>query len=271
MSLLFNFRPLVVNPELAARIGLNEAIVLQQLKYWITETDSGVDHDDKRWVYNTHEQWVRQFPFWSVDTVKRTLSSLQRQGLVLVEKLAKAKHDQTNFYTINYLADALIDQGNLPSSKGGNLPSSSRGKLPSSSGAEAANVHTEITTESTSEITSSLAPSECSPPVITMPLNTGIEYPITAAQVTEWSELFPAVDVMQQLRAMRAWLLSNPKKRKTKAGIARFVTSWLSRDQDRGGSRSAQQPRQGMSRQEALEARNRQAADDFIYGDNFHG
>jgi hypothetical protein len=115
------------------------------------------------------------------------------------------------------------------------------------------------------------APSTCSPPVITMPLNTGMEYPITVAQVMEWSELFPAVDVMQQLRAMRAWLLSNPKKRKTKSGIARFITSWLSRDQDRGGSRSAQQPRHGMSRQEALEARNRQAADDFVYGDNFHG
>lgn len=111
------------------------------------------------------------------------------------------------------------------------------------------------------------APSKCSPPVIAMPLNTGFEYPITVTQVMEWSELFPAVDVMQQLRAMRAWLLSNPKKRKTKAGIARFITSWLSRDQDRGGSRSAQMPRQSMSRQEALEARNRQAADDFVYGD----
>ena len=57
MSLLFNFRPLVINPQLAERIGLNEAIVLQQLKYWLNETESGVEHDGRRWVYNTMEQW----------------------------------------------------------------------------------------------------------------------------------------------------------------------------------------------------------------------
>lgn len=146
MSLLFRFRPLVISPELAAKIGLNEAIVLQQLKYWINETDSGVDHDGKRWVYNTHEQWAKQFPFWSVDTVKRTLASLQKQGLVLVEKLAKSKHDQTNYYTINYLSDALFDQGNMPSSIQGNLPSSL--------GAGCPDVLTEITQETTQETTS---------------------------------------------------------------------------------------------------------------------
>lgn len=145
MSLLFDFRPLVINPQLAERIGLNEAIVLQQLKYWINETESGVEHDGMRWVYNTHEQWAEQFPFWSVDTVKRTLTSLSKQGIVLVEKLNKAKHDQTNFYTINYLASALFDQGNLPSSDQGNLPSSV--------GADCPDVLTENTQETTQEIT----------------------------------------------------------------------------------------------------------------------
>jgi hypothetical protein len=33
---------------------------------------------------------------------------------------------------------------------------------------------------------------------------------------------------------MKGWLISNPKKRKTKAGIMRFVTNWLSREQDKG-------------------------------------
>lgn len=106
------------------------------------------------------------------------------------------------------------------------------------------------------------------PPVVTLPLNTGEEFPVTVEQVDEFSELFPAVDVPQQLRAMRAWLLANKPKRKTKTGILRFVTSWLSRDQDRGGSLTVSPTLKqgGLNRQEQLEQRNRLAADEFVHG-----
>ncbi|WP_065759596.1 hypothetical protein [Pseudomonas defluvii] len=143
MSLLFKFRPLVINPQLAERIGLNEAIVLQQLKYWLNETESGLDHDGHRWVYNTVDQWQKQFPFWSVDTVKRALKSLQSQGIIFAEQLAKSKHDRTYHYAINYQSSALFEQGNLPCSEGG--------KLPSSIGADCPVLHTEITTKTTAD------------------------------------------------------------------------------------------------------------------------
>lgn len=70
--------------------------------------------------------------------------------------------------------------------------------------------------------------------VITLTLNDKTEYPVAQDKVNEWSALYPAVDVMQELRKMRAWLEANPKKRKTKAGIMRFITNWLSREQDKG-------------------------------------
>lgn len=143
MSLLFKFRPLVINPQLAERIGLNEAIVLQQLKYWLNETESGLDHNGHRWVYNTVDQWQKQFPFWSVDTVKRALKSLQLQGIIFAEQLAKSKHDRTYHYAINYQSNALFEQGNLPCSEEGNLPSSI--------GAGCTVLHTEITTKTTTE------------------------------------------------------------------------------------------------------------------------
>lgn len=68
--------------------------------------------------------------------------------------------------------------------------------------------------------------------VIGLPLNDGSMYEISQDKYNEWLELYPAVDVMQELRNMKGWLDSNPKKRKTKAGILRFVTSWLARHQD---------------------------------------
>ena len=85
-------------------------------------------------------------------------------------------------------------------------------------------------------------PKIVSPPVITLPLNDGTEYSVFQNQRQEWETLYPAVDVMQQLRNMRGWLLSNPDKRKTKRGIQRFITAWLAKDQDRGGSRANSRP-----------------------------
>lgn len=70
------------------------------------------------------------------------------------------------------------------------------------------------------------------PPAAVLPLVDGTDFEISVEMVAELSGLYPAVDVEQQLRNMRGWLLANPKNRKTKAGIMRFVNSWLSREQN---------------------------------------
>lgn len=83
------------------------------------------------------------------------------------------------------------------------------------------------------------------PPVIRLPLNDGTEYEVSVEQCHEWAGLYPAVDVIQQLRSMRGWLGANPKKKKTRSGIKRFITSWLSREQDKGGFVPASQAGRG--------------------------
>ena len=74
-----------------------------------------------------------------------------------------------------------------------------------------------------------------SPVVVLLTLNDGSEFPITQAQADEFASLYPAVDVPQELRSMRAWAIANPQKRKTKTGALRFVNTWLAREQDKGG------------------------------------
>ena len=71
------------------------------------------------------------------------------------------------------------------------------------------------------------------PPVIEFILNDKTYYPITQKQVDKWSELYPNVDVMQQLRKMCGWLDANPRNRKTKGGILKFANGWLAREQDK--------------------------------------
>lgn len=84
------------------------------------------------------------------------------------------------------------------------------------------------------------------PPVATLPLNDDSEYPVTQEQVDEWKELYPAVDVMQQLRCMRGWLNANKTRRKTRAGILRFINGWLAKEQNRGRASPPLQPPESM-------------------------
>lgn len=74
------------------------------------------------------------------------------------------------------------------------------------------------------------------PPVILLPLNDGTDYAVSREQCQKWAGLYPAVDVIQQLRSMKGWLDANPRKRKTRAGVNRFVNGWLAKDQNRGGT-----------------------------------
>lgn len=101
-KLLINESPLQVLPSLAVAIGLNEAILLQQLHYWLGH--STVTEGGKRWVYNTLEEWQKQLPFWSVATIKRAFSTLCELGIVERQQLSKDRRDKTNYYTINYPA-----------------------------------------------------------------------------------------------------------------------------------------------------------------------
>lgn len=111
-SLLINEPPLIILPSLAVKTGLHEAIFLQQLHYWL-QGKGGKVVDGRRWVYNTRKEWQEQFPFWSVDTIKRAVESLKKQNLVETNSsLNKSKMDRTLWYSINY--DALNDLANTP-------------------------------------------------------------------------------------------------------------------------------------------------------------
>lgn len=73
--------------------------------------------------------------------------------------------------------------------------------------------------------------------VIELILNDKTLYPIHQSDIDMWQELYPGVNVLQQLRAMSGWLDANPQKRKTRKGVKRFINNWLSREQDKGGNR----------------------------------
>lgn len=101
-ALLISEPPLQVIPSLAAAVGLNEAIILQQLHYWLRQPGSHLI-DGRRWIYNTYEGWQEQFPFWSARTIQRALLGLEREGLVIsTMAYNKLPIDKTKWYSVDY-------------------------------------------------------------------------------------------------------------------------------------------------------------------------
>ena len=101
---LFDEQPIFANKALAREIGLNEALVLQQINYWIEiNKKSGNNYFEGRyWTYNSIRAWhEKDFDYMSLDTVKRTFSKLEKKGFLLVGHYNKDPRDKTKWYTIN--------------------------------------------------------------------------------------------------------------------------------------------------------------------------
>lgn len=107
---LINEPPLLVLPTLATLIGLNEAIVLQQVHFWLEVY--GQPRGDRKWIWKTLEQWQKDFPWWSEPTIRRVVDNLETRKLLVSTDLWNASGgDRTKWYSIDYWAlDALLEK-----------------------------------------------------------------------------------------------------------------------------------------------------------------
>lgn len=89
--------------DLALAIGLNGAIVVAQILYWmdINQREGKNLIDGRYWVYNTYDEWHVQFPFWSVRTIKTIFQSLEDLGVLRVGRFNKLNLDRTKWYTVD--------------------------------------------------------------------------------------------------------------------------------------------------------------------------
>lgn len=104
MSLLLDEQPSVIQKGLASVIGLNESIVVQQIHYWtILNKKSRKNYRNGfYWTYNSFENWNKEFPFWSLRTIKRIFTKLENKGIIITDNFNKIGFDRTKWYRIDY-------------------------------------------------------------------------------------------------------------------------------------------------------------------------
>jgi len=112
---LLNSNPLVLDKKLAVILGLNEALVLEQIHYWleVNKKEKRNYHEGRYWTYNTLNEWQEEFPFWSISTIKRIFKKLRDMKILEVGNFNVYQMDRTLWYTINYEELDKLCQGEL--------------------------------------------------------------------------------------------------------------------------------------------------------------
>lgn len=111
-SLLIPEPPLQVLRSLACVVGLEKAIVIQQMYFLLTRTPCKEQRGEK-WVSYTYSEWKsRQFPFWSERTIERLFESLETMQIVLScqpDGFVRTKYYRLNHGMINLMLKGKID------------------------------------------------------------------------------------------------------------------------------------------------------------------
>lgn len=167
----------------------------------------------------------------SVKNVRTALKHLETTGEVAVNRHPKFSVVTIKNYNL-YQSDGIVN---------GSQPASNR----QATGKQVATIE-EVkkvrSKESNNNIPS--APDDKSPCAGSFLLNDGTSYEITENDVDKFQQLYPGIDVRQEIRNITGWCISNPRNRKTRAGAKRFLNGWLSRAQN------SSRPNKGYSREE---------------------
>ena len=104
-KLLIDEAPVYFAKTLAKHIGLEKAIILQQVHFWleINKREEKNYYEDRYWVYSSFEQWAeRDFNWWSQRKLISLFCELCDSEILIKKQLKKEQMNRTNFYTINY-------------------------------------------------------------------------------------------------------------------------------------------------------------------------
>lgn len=98
--------------DVAAIYGVDEAIMIQNLSFWIRKNEANGKHfhEGRYWTYNSIEAFTKLFPFWSSRQVRRVLKSLEDKGVIVTGNYNTSAYDRTTWYAFgdSFLRNGLI-------------------------------------------------------------------------------------------------------------------------------------------------------------------
>jgi hypothetical protein len=89
--------------ELATEYGVNEAIFIHNIFFWIRQNEANEKHfyKGRYWTYNTKAAFAELFPFWSYSQVKNIIKKLVDFEVLIIDNFNEKSWDKTNWYSLS--------------------------------------------------------------------------------------------------------------------------------------------------------------------------
>jgi len=98
--LLINEPPLQALPSLACLVGINGAIILQQIHYWIQVSEHKIE--GYTWIYNSYSAWAKQFKWLKPHAIQWHIRVLEKSGYLIARQFKYKTKNNTKWYRIDY-------------------------------------------------------------------------------------------------------------------------------------------------------------------------
>ena len=91
------------NVPLAIMLGVPEAIIFQNLVFWIKTNKANERNfrDGRYWTYNSVKAYSEVFPYFKKSTIRRVLESLEEKGLIMTGDYNEDRRDRTKWYALS--------------------------------------------------------------------------------------------------------------------------------------------------------------------------
>ena len=107
------------DPQIAVKYGVNAAILLQNIAYWCEHNEANEKNynDGLYWTYNSTKAFRELFPYMSDWQVRKAISALVDDGLIVTGNYNQSTYDRTLWYAITEKGKSILPVGKMDTEK----------------------------------------------------------------------------------------------------------------------------------------------------------
>lgn len=136
----------VFDTDVAVKYGVNAAVLLQNLGYWIKQNEANETnyYDGYYWTYNSRRAYRELFPYMSERQIDTAFRKLIDDGLVITGNYNKVAYDRTLWYALTKKGKCILHFDGMENDKKENGNGENVQPIP--------NINTDVSTDENTDI-----------------------------------------------------------------------------------------------------------------------
>lgn len=112
----------VFDTDVAQKYGVNAAIILQNIGYWIKQNEANQInfYDGRYWTFNSKRAYSELFPYMSKRQIETAFQKLIEDGVIVTGNYNKLAYDRTLWYALTQKGKCILHFGEMENPKEGN-------------------------------------------------------------------------------------------------------------------------------------------------------